>query len=185
MPKRLPETNASPKKEIPHEQDEQKARAALLEHHASLMQGYKIYILTLAVGSVGLIELWRMICPIFFLRLLWAFGIGSIVAGVFYCIARFAYLGKLTAYSLCAAPSTDPKYARNPLLFRLSLGIRAEALNYRPQTRVAKAWKCVAQLGEMKGNRITETIILCGIVFCIVSMLFLLLSLGYSCWCMS
>jgi len=76
-------------------------------------------------------------------------------------------------------------YAEKPLLFRLSLGIRAEALTYSPQGRVAKAWKFIAQLGEIKHNRITRTVILCGVVFFIVSMLFLLLSFGYSCWCMS
>ena len=179
MAERPPERNTSPKKGIA-DQLEQEARTALLEHHASLMQGYKIYVLTLAVGSVGLVELWHTICPIFFLRLLWALGTGFIVAGVFYCIARFAYLGKLTAYSLCAAPSTDPQYAEESLLFRLSLGIRAEALTYRPQGTVAEAWKCMAQLGEIKRNRITVTIILCGI-FCFVAIIFWFLSSPYSC----
>lgn len=94
------------------EQLEQEARTALLEDHASLMQGYKIYIL----------------------RLLWVLGMGSIVAGVFYCIAGFAYQGKLTEYSLSAAPSPDPQYAQKALLLRVSLGIRAEALNYLPQS---------------------------------------------------
>lgn len=143
------------------------------------MQGYKIYVLTLVVGSVGLVELWHTVCPIFFLRLLWALGTGFIVAGVVYCIARFAYLGKLTAYSLCAAPSTEPRYAEEPLLFRLSRGIQAEAFNYRPQDTVAEAWKCMARLGEMKRKRITVTI-MCGI-FCFVTILFWFLSSPYSC----
>jgi hypothetical protein len=148
------------------------------------MQGYKIYVLTLAIGSVGLVELWRIICPFFYLKLLWVLGIGFVVAGVVYCIARFAYLGKLTAYSLSAAPTTDPRYAGKPLLYRLSLGVRAEALTYRPQGRVARAWKRMAQFGEIKGNRTTVAIILFGI-FCFVAVLFWFLSSRYPCTCVS
>jgi len=179
MPERRPERKASPKKEIA-DKLEQEARTALLEHHASLMQGYKTYVLTLAVGSVGLIELWHTICPIYYLRWLWTLGLGLIVAGVVYCIARFAYLGKLTAYSLCAAPSADAQYTEKPLLFRLSLGIRAEALTYQPQGRVAEAWKFMAQLGEIKRNRIKVAFILFG-VFCLVAILFWFLSSPYPC----
>jgi hypothetical protein len=179
LPERRPERKASAKKEIA-DKLEQEARTALLEHHASLMQGYKTYVLTLAVGSVALIELWHTICPIFYLRLLWTLGLGFIVAGVVYCIARFAYLGKLTAYSLCAAPSTDPQYAKKPLLFRLGKGIQAEALTYRPQGIVAEAWKRVAQFGEIKRNRIKVAFILFGI-FCIVAILFWFLSSPYPC----
>ena len=39
-------------------QMEQEARIALLEHYDSLMQGYKIYLLTLAIGLLTVVEIW-------------------------------------------------------------------------------------------------------------------------------
>ena len=40
---------------------EQEARVALFEHHTSQMQGYKLYLLTIAVGSLGLVQVYGLL----------------------------------------------------------------------------------------------------------------------------
>jgi hypothetical protein len=164
---------------------EQEARTALLELNVSLMQDYKVYILTLAIGSVGLAEIWHIVCPIFFLRMFCVAGAGFIVTGVFLCIVRFAYIGKLVVSSLCAAPSNSSRYAGTPLIFRLNRGILESTLDYDPHGITRKAWKLVAQLGTLSGNYLKATIILCASLFCVVSLSIWFLLSGYSCSCIS
>jgi hypothetical protein len=164
--------------------DIEQARAALLQLHLSLMQDYKTYVLTLAIGSVGLAELWRIACPIFFLSYLWFAGAGFIVACVFFCITRFAYIGKLVVYSLYAVPSDNPSFAGTSLIFRLDRGILEKALDYRAHG-IARAWKLLAQLGSLSGEYLTLNAVLCAILLGIVSLSLWHLLSGYHCLCIS
>jgi hypothetical protein len=102
---------------------EQEARVALLEHHTSQMQGYKIYLLTIAVGSVGLVEAYSRLeewIPPHYMRLYWPLVLGVMGAGAFYCAARIAWYGALSGKSLLA--SSD-KEKTGTLIYQLDQGI--------------------------------------------------------------
>jgi hypothetical protein len=139
------------------EAEEQKARIALLQHYASQMQGYKIYILTLALSSVGFIELWIRIVDwlkpsTFFVGIVLSFFIGGFGAALFYCLARAAWYGALSSNCLLPLPYTVEEAPCRPLLYRLGQKIcdrvRDNPLEGTPEFTPAWAWKWLIRIGS-------------------------------------
>lgn len=107
----------------------QPARIALLEHYTSQMQSYKTAVLTLFIGFFAGVEAIRLLqLPSALALYLISLGSGTLPGGIFYCLARVGWYGKLAWCSLsavpvpvCDAPQPLPMDA-NTLLFRLSQG---------------------------------------------------------------
>ncbi len=91
---------------------EQEARIALLEHYTSQMQGYKVYLLTIAVGLVGAFQAYDILSKLdsilpwttWILRLYWPLVIAGAVFAALYCIPRIAWYGGLAGNTLLAPP---------------------------------------------------------------------------------
>lgn len=127
---------------------EQEARIALLEHYGSQMQGYKLYVLSLVIGLVGVVELSLRVkeLPVSYkvgMTIIFAI-IGFIVAGACFCTARFAWYGKLTYFSLLAEPSQKPL---STLLHKLDVGICEAAHDYSGDW-VSLQWRRIVRIGS-------------------------------------
>jgi len=77
---------------------EQEVRIGLLHHFGSLMNGYKTYILALFAACLALIPIWvewvqpsQNICLI----AVWSYLLVAIITGIFFCIEKFIWLGKV------------------------------------------------------------------------------------------
>lgn len=139
------------------EMEEQKARIALLQHYASQMQGYKIYILTLALSLVGFIELWIRVVDwmrlsIFAVAFVLPFFIGGFVGALFYCLARAAWYGALESNCFLPLPYTVEEKPNRRLIYRLNQKIcdmvRANPLEGAPDFTPARAWKWLIRIGS-------------------------------------
>ena len=140
-----------------NEGKEQEARIALLEHYTSQMQGYKLYILTLALGSVGFSEVWSRFVdgqrPSFLAQaILLPFVIGLFCAALFYCLARAAWYGALASNCLLPLPYTVMEAPARPLLARLSQKIcdrvRDNPLEATPEFTPRGMWGSVQSSGD-------------------------------------
>lgn len=143
--------------------DEQEARIAVLQHFASLMQGYKLYILTLVVGSVALIELWPKVCSFQLLGLVWALGCASVPGAMFYCILRIAFFGKFLELSYTASPIDGPW----PMLNNVRRGVESSIADYLrsegPRTWKARLWKRIVKSGETAYSGLPPSVIVTAI----------------------
>lgn len=138
---------------------EQDARVAILGYYASEMQGYKVNILTLAVGLLGLIELWSRVfcseCSIFprgshfpvFSELFLAIGVAIIFDAGFYCLVRIAFFGKFVEL-LYVAPLWG---GERSVLWRVEEGTRQELRTYLgkdpAKDRGDRIWKRMIKWG--------------------------------------
>jgi hypothetical protein len=142
---------------------EQQARIAVLEYYASEMQGYKLNLLTLAVGLLGLIELWsRVYCSLPW-QPVWAVAFGSFIGAMFYCLVRIAWFGAFVdrAYS---APRISGSW---PMLNSVRRGIEQnlrEYLSARPQTWGEKFWKIMIRCGQSASAPVVPGMIVSFIV---------------------
>lgn len=73
--------------------EELKARIALLEHYTSQMQGYKVNLLTIVVGFFAYVELIGRLSQFYFAFLL-PLGVGALVGLGFWSVARMLWFGK-------------------------------------------------------------------------------------------
>jgi len=110
---------------VPEPERELEARTALLEYYASLMQSYKVFILTFAVSILTVFELWfRLHKPeLTTWDCLLSLILGGILGGIFVCIERWLWCGHIVTSAINApAPPTVTmanfeleikRYARN------------------------------------------------------------------------
>lgn len=125
-----------------------KARIALLEYYASLMQSYKVFILTFAVSILTVFELWFRIHkpePLGFLfSLSLSFILGGILAGVGICTWRWFWCGHIVTSAIKVA---------EPIEF--SMGgfddrIKCYAYNSKNWPDFPKCWMCLMEQGDDK-----------------------------------
>lgn len=123
------------------------ARIAVLQYYASEMQGYKLNILTLAVGLLGAIELWSRVYCFLPLKPVWALGFGSFSGATFYCLIRIAFFGKFVELSYTA----DTVSGNWPMLNSVRRGTEMVVDNYlkcRSKTWPSKFWKRMIRWGK-------------------------------------
>lgn len=86
---------------------EQEGRIALLHHYGSIMNGYKISILTLFVAIFTLVQI-KQILPKDNLAPLcdgiWSFALGGVIGGIAFCVARFFWLGRAVYFATHMPP---------------------------------------------------------------------------------
>jgi len=77
---------------------EQEARIALLEYYSSLMNGYKMYILSFIIGILTVVEVWFRIPELnrtFYVNSFMSLCLGGMFAGIITCVLRFFLCGKI------------------------------------------------------------------------------------------
>jgi len=90
---------------------EQERRIGLLHHYDSLMNGYKVYILTLAVAVFTWVEVWDRLLkysPMLIVAGIMSFFLGVIIAGIYFCFARFLWWGKVVEFAIYMPPLDSP-----------------------------------------------------------------------------
>jgi hypothetical protein len=103
-------------------------RIALLEHHASQMQAYKIYALTLVAGFFAVLQ---SFCALGLgtrdsITLVWVAG-GVVAGGLFFCLGRFMWYGAMVSRTITAASEVDQN-SKDPLMAQLEVCIGRTAL---------------------------------------------------------
>ena len=91
-------------------------RIALLEHHSSQMQAYKIYAFSLIAGFFGVAQLVSALrlTPQVATTLVWL-AIGFVAGGLFFCLGRFMWYGAMVSQTIIASLVIDPKSDRPPM----------------------------------------------------------------------
>jgi hypothetical protein len=85
---------------------ELQARIALLEYYNSLMQGYKVYILTFGVAILTVVEVWSRTPKLTTTNFLMSFFLGAIVSAIVISCFRFLWCGHIVTSAIRApAPS--------------------------------------------------------------------------------
>lgn len=124
------------------------------------MQGYRLYVLTLVIGSVGFADLWFRIVheplhPLVLLLLIPA-GAGFLVAAAFYCLARLAWYGAMAATSL----GVEPRSGLEPLMYRLHENIadrvrspqkyprEKDRVLHQEKTLIGRVWRRLVGVGD-------------------------------------
>lgn len=82
---------------------ELQARKALLEYYASLMQSYKVFILTFAVSILTVFELWFRLHKLTTWDSLLSLILGGILAGILICIERWLWCGHIVTSAINAS----------------------------------------------------------------------------------
>jgi len=111
------------------------------------MHGYKLSILTLAVGLLGLIELWSRVYCFLPSEFVWALGFGSFFGAMFYCLLRIAFFGKFVELSY-EAPARS---GETLMLNRVRIGIEDRLDNYikeESKTWSGEFWKRMIRWGR-------------------------------------
>jgi len=94
---------------------DQEGRLGLLHHYDSLMNGYKVYTLTFVVAIFTVVSLWKELhefpIPALpssfpFVAGIMSFSIGVFLSGIYFCVARFFWFGKLVEFAIYM-PSLD------------------------------------------------------------------------------
>jgi hypothetical protein len=88
---------------------ELQARIALLEHHTSQMQGYKTYILTVAILILTTFEIWFRVGTChrgFPVNVIMSVALGAILASAIAFVARSLWFGHLVRSSVRGPPAT-------------------------------------------------------------------------------
>ena len=138
---------------------ELQARTALLEYYASLMQSYKVFILTFAVSILTVFELWfRLHKPeLTTWDCLLSLILGGILGGIFICIERWLWCGHIVTSAINASAPAIPtmanfeieikKYARNQTNWIAPV---EPGLSRRIKRIAQKSWIWLKLLGDCK-----------------------------------
>jgi hypothetical protein len=103
-------------------------RIALLDHHSSQMQSYKIYALSLIAGFFGVVQslpMFRLATQVA-ITLVWL-AMGFVAGGLFFCLGRFMWYGTMVTQTINTEIVTDPK-SDYPPMFQLERCIGQNAL---------------------------------------------------------
>ncbi|MGA2239558.1 MAG: hypothetical protein ABSG74_10135 [Candidatus Bathyarchaeia archaeon] len=133
-----------------------KARIALLEYYASLMQSYKVFILTFAVSILTVFEIWfRIPRPEPIWDCLLSLFLAGFVGGIFVSIARWLWCGQIVTSAINAPAPSVPV----PTMEDFDREIKDYAYVY------SRTWKGrITRLGDCK--------ILLGIVWLLLVLAF-------------
>jgi cell division protein FtsL len=138
---------------------ELQARKALLEYYASLMQSYKVFILTFAVSILTVFELWfRLHKPeLTTWDSLLSLILGGTFAGILICIERWLWCGHIVTSAINASAPAIPtmanfdreikNYARNQTNW---IAPAKPRLSRRIKRFVQKLWIRLILVGDSK-----------------------------------
>jgi hypothetical protein len=154
---------------------EQEARIALLQYYGSLMQGYKVHILTISIASLAVIEIFLRVSKYYhtvalgiFISILW----GLIIGGGFFCFARHVYIGKLVEFVMYSFlpgyPAEDSRISRLDRKIKKDFG---DAANGKGQTGMNRASRGVARLGRDQLELFWSCVIIAAISFLVIYVL--------------
>jgi hypothetical protein len=157
-------------------QMEQEARIALLEHYDSLMQSYKIYLLTLAIGLLTVVEIWLraeesashqlVLAPV---KVILSLISAAILASSVLCVVRWAWFGKIVESTVRAPPCT----LLSPSISQVDDHIRHdmnESIQKTGDKWRERRWKEILRVGDCKAQLITYSVLL-TVLFCCVILL--------------
>jgi len=158
---------------------EQEARVALLQYYGSLMQGYKTHILTIAIASFAVMEIFLRVPKYnhtISLGILIAILLGLIIAGLFFTFARHVYIGVIVEFVMY---SFLPGYtAEDSLITQLDRKIKRDvwdAANGRGQNRINRASGWLVRLGSDQLTLSWSCVIIAAISFLVIYVLTLIL----------
>lgn len=91
-------------------------RIALLEHHASQMQAYKIYAFSLLAGFFAVVQSlsalgWRDWLST---TVVW-FVVGIVAGGLFFCLGRFMWYGAMVSETITTSFKVDQSSSSTPM----------------------------------------------------------------------
>lgn len=120
-------------------------RIALLEHHASQMQAYKIYAFSLLAGFFAVVQSlsalgWRDWLST---TVVW-FVVGIVAGGLFFCLGRFMWYGAMVSKTISTSFKVDQSSAESTLMGQLEFQIGQSALA-GAQAKTEKKLKRIAR----------------------------------------
>jgi hypothetical protein len=103
-------------------------RVALLEHHASQMQAYKIYVLTLVAGFFAVLQSFSALglSTRDTNTLVWSAG-GVVLAGSFFSLTRFMWYGTMVSHTMITPFEIDQN-SSSPLMAQIQTRITVATL---------------------------------------------------------
>jgi len=155
---------------------EQEARIALLQHHTSQMQSYRVNILTGVVVILMIVEVWLRVPTsnrTLTLVLIMSGGLGAIIAIIAFYIARIVWYGQLAAST--TSVSKQPQTFDEPLIRQLDRSITTHAeceAQRKGERKVDWVLKWLARHGEHRN--VDQWLLMGPIIFGVVMILSLI-----------